>query len=165
MKKTTAKNKPAAAAAVPPPQAAKSALELKAHLEQLGIACALLPDGMLAVHDAQALLRHLTDEEFIGRGVTTERAPGPPVPVHRVDNPIGALQEWCQQRGPNAKPPRYVQSENVGTIHAPRFRCEVFCDGEMKIAEESNKSSAKRKAAQDMLEALASKYGPERPAP
>ncbi len=139
--------------------------DVKAHLEALGISCTVLPGGGVTIKDAAALLRHLTDEGFIGRGITVELSAAPPVPVHRVDNPIGGLQEWCQRRGPNAKMPNWLQTENVGTVQAPRFRCTVLCDGLKSEAEDASKAGAKRKSAQLMLEQLAAKHGAERPGP
>ncbi len=139
--------------------------ELKAHLDVLEIECAITGAGNVSIKDPRKLLAHLTDDNFIAREDDDERTPrkGPRVPVHRVENPIGALMEWSQQRGPNAKPPAFAQSENIGTIHAPKFECSVSCDGIVEIAQDANKAGAKRKAAQQMLVELAKRYGAERP--
>lgn len=131
--------------------------ELLAHLDVMGIGCEPGPDqASVVVTDPKALLDLLTDEEFIAR--QTPPAGGPPVPVHRSDNPVGALMEWCQGRGPTAKMPVFKQTDNIGTVHAPRFACTVLCDGQIAYAEEPNKMGAKRKAAMLMLQALARKY-------
>jgi len=131
--------------------------ELLAHLDIMGVACEPTADqAAIVINDPKALFELLTDEEFISRQAS---APvGPPVPNHRSDNPVGALMEWCQQRGPQAKMPVFKQSENVGTVHAPRFSCAVICDGITKKAEEPRKVDAKRKATQMMLDALAERY-------
>lgn len=139
------------------------AADLKAHLDGLGIECTVTGAGNVSVKDAKKLLAHLTDEAFIGREpwekfAALKKSPHP-VPLHRTDNPIGALQEWCQGRGPNAKMPAYSQSENIGTVHAPMFECSVRCDGVVEVAQDANKNGAKRKAAQQMLVELAKKYG------
>lgn len=139
------------------------AVELCAHLVALGIECEHTKAGNVSVKNPAALLKHLTSDSFTAIEPWERFAaarPSPyPVPVHRTDNPVGALQEWCQQRGPNHKLPNYIASENVGTVHAPRFSCTVHCDNLTSTAEDANKAIAKRKAAQLMLEALAAVHG------
>lgn len=89
-----------------------------------------------------------------------------PVPVHRVDNLIGALQEWVMRRHPG-KPemwPVYTE-ESVGNVHAPLFRASVRLpgtEGFTASAEAPQKQAAKRQAAQKMLAQLAEQFGAER---
>lgn len=147
----------------------REAEDLCAHLSALGIVCEHTRAGNVSVKNPGALLRHLTSEIFTAIEPWERFAaarPSPfPVPVHRTDNPVGALQEWCQQRGPNHKLPTYISSENIGTVHAPRFSCTVQCDNLTATAEDTNKAIAKRKAGQMMLEALANVYGAARVKP
>lgn len=136
--------------------------ELKNHLDFLGIDCAPQADGTMLILDPLGLLDHLTDEDFAARpAATLAKAAAPPVPVHKTHNPVGALQEWTQARGSDARPPAYIQSENVGTVHAPLFECAVSCDGERASAKAPSKTAAKRAAAQTMLGMLAAKHGAE----
>lgn len=137
--------------------------DLKSHLDFLGIECDPQPDGNMLILDPLALLDHLTDEDFAGRpAATPEKATVPPVPAHRTNNPVGALQEWTQARGPDARPPAYVITENVGTVHAPMFGCSASCGGERVEAKAPSKQAAKRSAAQGLLDKLAAKHGAEK---
>lgn len=141
----------------------KTLADLQSHLDFLGIECAAQPDGNMLILDPLALLDHLTDEDFFAARptATSEKSAAPPVPVHKTNNPVGALQEWTQARGPDARPPVYVQSENIGTVHAPLFECAVSCNGERASAKAPSKTAAKRAAAQTMLGLLAAKHGAE----
>jgi dsRNA-specific ribonuclease len=145
------------------------AIDLCAHLSALGIECEHTKAGNVSVRNPGALLRHLTSESFTAVEPWERFAaarPSPyPVPAHRTDNPVGALQEWCQRRGPNHRLPVYISSENVGTIHAPRFTCTVQCDGLSETAEDANKAIAKRKAALAILGSLGTKHGREKAQP
>lgn len=140
----------------------KTLADLQSHLDFLGIECAAQSDGNMLILDPLALLDYLTDEDFAARpAATLAKAAAPPVPVHKTHNPVGALQEWTQARGSDARPPAYIQSENVGTVHAPLFECSVSCDGERASAKAPSKTAAKRAAAQTMLGLLAAKHGAE----
>ena len=142
---------------------AKTLADLTAHLDFLGIECAPQPDGNMLILDPLALLDHLIDEDFAGRpAATLDKAAAPPVPAHRTNNPVGALQEWTQSRGPSARPPVYVTTENVGTVHAPLFGCSASCNGEKSEAKAPSKQAAKRSAAQGLLDKLAAKHGAEK---
>jgi hypothetical protein len=141
----------------------KTIADLTAHLDFLGIECAAQSDGNMLILDPLALFDHLTDEDFAARpAATLAKSAAPPVPVHKTHNPVGALQEWTQSRGPDARPPVYGFSENVGTVHAPMFCCSVSCDGEKFETKAPSKQTAKREAAQGLLVKLAVKHGAEK---
>ncbi len=137
------------------------ARELQLHLDSLGIDSSLGPNGTVSIVEPGKLLAHLTDEEFIARGkALADVGELVPVPTHRTDNPVGALQEWCTKKKTVCT---FTQSDNIGTVHAPRFACEVGCDGLTVMAEASSKAAAKRDAALGMLAKLSVRHGMERP--
>lgn len=137
--------------------------ELRSHLEKLGIDCEVTRAGNVSIRDSQALLKHLTDADFIGRKtVATKPMKGPAVPVHQTQNPVGALQEWCARA--KIKLPVYV-IKDIGAVHSPLYSCQVAVEKEGVLCESAtyvNKAGAKHRAAMLMLEALALLYGAER---
>jgi len=75
-----------------------------------------------------------------------------PVPSPESQNPIGALQEFCQKSG--APLPEYRETRSGGVSHLPVFRVHVAALGKEATAEGPSKKKARRAAARTLLALL-----------
>jgi len=162
---------------VPAPPAEHVALCQR--LAEHDVQATAIPAGLLIVNPESlgSLLDRLKEAESAAYLQTDEDAepweafaghhPSPhPVPVHKTNNPVGALQEWVMSRhaGKQEMLPVYTE-EPIGDVHAPRFRISVRLPGRgdwCASADGPQKAAAKRQAAQLLLEKLAEKFGAQK---
>lgn len=83
-------------------------------------------------------------------GPVAKTAPLPPMP-ETGDNPVGRLQEFCQQR---SKPMPVYAFEQKGPDHLPVITCKCTFGNIEKVAVAASKKEAKKLAAQAILSEL-----------
>lgn len=83
--------------------------------------------------------------------------PKPAAPAES-DNPINALQEWCQALGPITPMPDYSFGQE-GPPHVPTFTCTCRISGVEVTARGPSKKDVKRQAAALAVKALRTKAG------